>query len=430
MTGASIAASLVERGLDRRQIDAKASLFDRVLAACDDPSYVCWVPGRLEVFGKHTDYAGGRTLVGAVPKGFAFAARPWADGSIRVADAHSGESVTLATSDSRNALTGWPNYIATVLRRLHKNFPDAPLGADVAFASDLPRAAGLSSSSALVVGVADALVHLSGIYRAPGWVGSIRTRLDTASYYACIENGSAFGSLAGDAGVGTHGGSEDHAAMLEARADCVSAFAFVPAQPLDTVRLPPDWTFVVATSGVAAEKTGSARDLYNRLSAGARVLLEIWNGCEAAARSLGAAVRSSPDAVERLRAHVRRWPVSGWTPEALERRLDHFVHEDARVAQAVEAFASGDADALAELAAASQADAESLLGNQVPETMALARSARARDAFAACSFGAGFGGSVWALVHAAEVERFVRGWDPSAFIAHPSPALTRLGSGL
>ena len=39
-----------------------------------------------------------------------------------------------------------------------------------------------------------------------------------------------------------------------------------------------------------------------------------------------------------------------------------------------------------------------LLGNQVPETIALARAALAHGAFAACSFGAGFGGSVWALV--------------------------------
>ena len=35
-----------------------------------------WVPGRLEVFGKHTDYAGGRTLVCAVPRGLAVAREP------------------------------------------------------------------------------------------------------------------------------------------------------------------------------------------------------------------------------------------------------------------------------------------------------------------------------------------------------------------
>ena len=43
----------------------------------------------------------------------------------------------------------WENYVATLLRRLVRDFGIAR-GVDIAFASDLPVAAGLSSSSALV----------------------------------------------------------------------------------------------------------------------------------------------------------------------------------------------------------------------------------------------------------------------------------------
>ena len=85
-----------------------------------------------------------------------------------------------------------------------------------------------------------------------------------------------------------------------------------------------------------------------------------------------------------------------------------------------------DAARVGELSRESQVDAEVLLGNQIPETIALAGRARECGAFAACSFGAGFGGSVWALVERADAERFVRAWHPDAFIADPGPALIEL----
>ena len=58
----------------------------------------------------------------------------------------------------------------------------------------------------------------------------------------------------------------------------------------------------------------------------------------------------------------------------------------------------------------SQQGAEAGLENQVPETIALARAARALGAAAASAFGAGFGGSVWAMVEAGDATRFGREW--------------------
>jgi galactokinase len=427
MSPDDLAAALVERGLDPAARKGKASLFGLVFRTfrevTGEPApHAWWVPGRLEVFGKHTDYAGGRSIVCAVPSGFAVAARPRADGGVHVMDASRGHGVTLQPGAGA-ALTGWRHYVEVAARRLSANFPGAPLGADMVFASDLPRASGMSSSSALVVAVSAALVRVAGIDRRPEWGANIQSPLDTAGYFACIENGRTFGTLNGDAGVGTHGGSEDHAAILCATPGELSAFAFVPMRPIEQVAMPDRWRFVLAPSAVRSSKTGNAQEAYNNLARGAAVLLEIWNAARPRAASLGEVIDAGGSGA--LHALVRASAIEAWPPDVLGRRLDHFIREDARAREAAGAFRAADAARVTALADLSQADAETLLGNQVPETVALARAARARGAFAACSFGAGFGGSVWALVEG-DAPAFARRWDARAFVARPGPPLTEL----
>ena len=167
---------------------------------------------------------------------------------------------------------------------------------------------------------------------------------------------------------------------------------------------------------------------YNRLAEGVQVLLALCTAAGSPAQSLGVALQGRPDGADGLRELIRRSAVDGWPSGALERRLDHFIREDARVPAAVDAFRDADAARLGELSFQSQADAEVLLGNQIPETIALAQRARDRGAFAACSFGAGFGGSVWALVERAAAPRLAADWHPDAFTADPAPPLTELHS--
>ena len=429
MNAASLADALIDRGLDPAERDAKRTLFASVLDAWgqarrDTPQHAWWVPGRLEVFGKHTDYGGGRALVAAAPRGFAVVAGPRSDAGVRVIDAGRGESLELlpspltAAATRTECLTGWRRYVDVAARRLARNFSGQELGADIVLASDLPPAAGMSSSSALLIAIAEALVRVGGVTKTPEWKQNIRSPLDTAAYYACIENGRDFAGLTGDGGVGTHGGSEDHSAILNGRAGHLLGFAFVPSRALGAARVPADWHFVVATSGVKAKKTGGARNAYNQLSADAAALLEMWNGRGAGgprAISLAAAVER-PDWAETLRA------MSG----SLEPRLQHFIREDARIPEAMEAFARADKDALARLSRESQSDAERLLGNQIPETIALVSAARKAGAFAASSFGAGFGGAAWALVEGPSAEHFCRKWGRDAFTSRPGPALTEL----
>ncbi|HEY7058818.1 MAG TPA: galactokinase family protein [Vicinamibacterales bacterium] len=435
MTGASLAAALVDRGLDPRQQAAKEALFDRVLRSSGEPdgrnppSRVWWIPGRLEVFGKHTDYAGGRTLVCALPCGLALAARPRTDGVVRVVDARSGQHVTVRPSVAAPDLSGWRHYVEVVARRFARNFPGSRIAADIVFASDLPRAAGMSSSSALIVGIAAALAGLARLDARREWQENLRDSLDVAGYYACLENGMTFGSLGGDTGVGTHGGSEDHAAILTGIPFTLSAFAFVPPRRLVDVRVPATWQFVLSPSGVTSEKTGAAREKYNRLSEGTRRLHQLWTSAERQTPSLAAALVEGSAARERLDALIDRSQVPGWPADALRARLDHFIREDSRIPSAVDAFDSVDEATLSRLAGESQHDAEVLLGNQIPETSDLVRKARQIGAFAASSFGAGFGGSVWALIDGSAANTFAERWHPQAFVASPGPALAELTSG-
>ena len=196
------------------------------------PRWGWFVPGRIEVFGKHTDYAGGRSLVAAVPRGFVVVAGPRPDRRVRVFDARWRDVTEVDLHNEHTRFTGWANYVAVVARRLAQNFPGADLGAEVVVLSDLPRAAGLSSSSALVVAIATALSRRARLDARAEWQQAITSRLDLAGYLGAVENGLTFGSLAGTSGVGTHGGSEDHTAILAGRPDRVSAYAYLPVRHL------------------------------------------------------------------------------------------------------------------------------------------------------------------------------------------------------
>jgi galactokinase len=396
---ADLRSGLVERTVDQfQQSTGRRS------------AWAWFAPGRVEIFGKHTDYAGGRSLVAAVSRGFAIVAAPRDDGIVCACDTASGQRVEIDVADGDRHLRGWANYVAVVTRRLAGNFPGARLGADIAFASNLPRAAGVSSSSALVVGIATALVRSAALDERPEWRAAIHTRLDLAGYLGAIESGLTFGPLPGTSGVGIHGGSEDHTAILMSREGGLSAYAYVPVRHLATEPMPPGWRFVIVDSGVHAAKAGSARDRYNRASNATRELVRLGTGpTTGSGLTLADLLGAGPDAEALLRRRLAALPdtiEAAW----LGRRLDHFVREDARVLPAARAFRETDSAALGELARASQEDADVLLGNQVEETRQLAMLAREAGAFAASSFGAGFGGSVWALASTDEAESVLERW--------------------
>ena len=422
-------SSLEAAGLSPASAGRRAAL----VAACREvlagprpgAETVLLVPGRIEVLGKHTDYAGGRSLLCAADLGFVFVSRPRADRQVRVTAVPSGERFECPIDPAIEPQVGhWSNYRATVVRRVARNFPDAVTGVDIAFASDLPPAAGMSSSSAFMIGVFASLAAANGIEEHGAFTAAVPDRLALASYLATIENGRSFGALAGDTGVGTFGGSEDHTAILCCRPGHLSRYAFAPIRFEGDCPLGDDWTFVVASSGVLAEKTGAARERYNRASRLAADALAVWNEWSGRTDgSLEAAVSSEPGARDRLLECLRRRVASHSDGAEGLARVEQFCFESRDVVPAAfDALRRNDLDTFGAWVDRSQDAAERGLGNQVPETIFLARSARECGAAAASAFGAGFGGSVWALVRGDHVPDFVGRWRERYASAFPGVA--------
>lgn len=422
---------LISSGVSATQASVKAKLFADARFALldagvssDDLSY-WFVPGRIEFLGKHTDYAGGRSLICAFERGFCVAASARDDPRVRIIDAGRLDRVEFSLSPALIPRAAhWSNYPMTVASRVAQNFPGSLRGADMAFISDLPPAAGLSSSSALVIAMFCVLARVNALDQRDEYKREIRNRADLAGYLGTAESGQSFGSLTGSKGVGTIGGSQDHTAILCCRAGELSQYSFCPVIYERSIALPADYVFVIGVSGVSADKTGDALEKYNRVSLLAAEVLAIWRSATGRAdATLMAAATSSADAPERMREALRASRTSASSPEALLNRYEQcFVECTEIIPSVAQALAAGDVDKIGVLIDRSQAGAERLLGNQVPETIALARSARELGAVAASAFGAGFGGSVWSLVKDDRAEGFKSVWAERYYREFPESA--------
>jgi galactokinase len=239
-----------------------------------------------------------------------------------------------------------------------------------------------------------------------------------------------FGVLSGERGVGTLGGAQDQTAILCSARGQLEVFSWAPVTYERSVPWPASHVFVVGVSGVVASKSGAARDRYNRAARTAHRLVDAWNATG------GAPVRTLRDAFlaaagdapldEVPEALARAAAAAGdaeFTAAHLVGRLGQFYDETfVIVPQAAEALARGDLVTFGRLVDKSQAGAERALENQIAETVHLHRYARELGAAAASAFGAGFGGAVWAMVPAAEAERFIGRWRERYLRAHPNAA--------
>jgi galactokinase len=394
-----------------------------------------FVPGRIEVLGKHTDYAGGRSLIGAIERGFGMVVLPRTDRRLRIYDVARRRNLELNVDREIGEPTRrWARYPATVVRRMARNFPgDArhrPLhGADVAFSNSLPSSAGMSSSSALVTAVYLALARINNVEDRLEYKAEIHSREDLAGYVSTIENGQSFGRLQGETGVGTLGGSEDHTGILCSAVGQLTCYRYAPVRLEKRVTLPPELVFAIAVSGVRAAKTGKARNAYNRASRMAAAAAAWWRQRTGGQEPHLAAILAKVG-IDELCDVLRGGVMGGFTIEEMVVRARHFHAESEEIVPAgTDALVRRDLDAFGEVAERSQILAAEQLGNQIPETVFLAESARDGGALAASAFGAGFGGSVWALVERRKADDFLADWQDRYQTAFPSRPLKASGTG-
>ena len=414
---------LLDHGLGKDHVDDKARRFaaaSQTLGTSTPATLAFFVPGRIEVLGKHTDYCGGHSLVTAVECGFCVVARPRTDNVIRVHALDEGDHTEFRMGPELDVPTGtWTNYPMTVARRLARNFDSCRTGADIAFSSDLPSAAGMSSSSALLIATYLILAEVNQLESTDRFREHVVDDLTRAEYLGTHENGQSFGQLAGDRGVGTFGGSEDHTAILCSQRGYLGLYRYCPTQAVQQIRLPEGLVFAVGASGVVAEKTGAAQELYNRASLRVQALVHAWQRQQTSSAVYLADITSGGDrSIDQMRAAIEGGS-DGFDTQELSVRLDHFLAEERLLEEATDALARGDVATFGECVDRSQELTDRLLGNQVPETRDLARLAREQGALAASAFGAGFGGSVWALTSDRQAEEFTERWRRAYVDAYP-----------
>ena len=220
------------------------------------------------------------------------------------------------------------------------------------------------------------------------------------------------------------GGAQDHTAILCSEANQLGQFAWSPVRNERWVPFPDDLVFVIAVSGVIAAKIGAVRERYNRAARTVRHLLQSWNATTARTdATLADALNSAPNAPAQFEAIARASATEEFTAQHLLARLEQFQEEtNINVPRAAEAAANGDWETFAHYVAASQAGAERALENQVPETTSLVKEGLSAGAIAASAFGAGFGGSVWALVRTENADEFIERWRAAYAAASPTTA--------
>jgi len=232
------------------------------------PAIVVRSPGRVNLMGRHVDHQGGTCNLVTIDREIVIAASPRHDDRINLwnadAQAYPFRSFSFAeltadivwenwlhTLDSQYirrvvslSAGDWANYVKGAALRLQHRFGDRRLrGMDAFFDGDIPVAAGLSSSSALVVGTAEALAELNGL--------NIRPK---EFVYLCGE---------GEWFVVTRGGSADHAAIKFGRQGQVVSVSFFPFEVTGRHPFPEECSLIICHSGISARKTENARERFN-----------------------------------------------------------------------------------------------------------------------------------------------------------------------
>lgn len=118
-------------------------------------------PGRVNLIGEHTDYNNGFVLPVALDMASRIAAGPNGDGVLRIASENNGEAVEVAVADIANLQPrrDWTDYVLGIAVEVQRAGYGLQ-GANLLIHSTVPVGAGLSSSAALEV--SSALALLSG----------------------------------------------------------------------------------------------------------------------------------------------------------------------------------------------------------------------------------------------------------------------------
>jgi galactokinase len=351
-----------------------------LLAATFGPgdSALVAAPGRVNLIGEHIDYHGLPVLPIAIRRSVRVAFRVRDDARIRAVSAGGYGIREFQWTSALTPVAGgdWENYLRAAALAVARKW-GIRRGLDAAIVSDLPPAAGLSSSSALLVAFTLSLLRANGV--APSFEELMEV----------LPEGEHF--------VGTRGGGMDHAASLASRAGCASLIEFEPLA-VRHVPIPPGWAFLVAHSLTVAEKSGPVRQQYNQCRAAGTTALQ----------RLGFA--SYRQAIEgRTFAELENLAAQKLTTADERDGFLHVTSEALRVRAAVDAIEHHDALLFGSLLLASHDSLRRRLHVSSAPLDRLVEAAMHSGALGARLTGAGFGGCAVVFCRATDAPAVRRG---------------------
>ncbi|WP_214467581.1 galactokinase [Microbacterium flavescens] len=332
-------------------------------------------PGRANLIGEHTDYNDGFVLPFAIQHRTHVALGTRDDGVIRVASTFADDAVEVPLADldavfpdRREEIAEWARYPLGVAWALVPAAGPAARGLDLAFASNVPVGAGLSSSAAIEGAAASAIADTWGL------------DLDRVAL-------ARAGRRAENEAVGAPTGIMDQMASMLGRADAAIFLdcRSLEAQVVDLGFRAAGLELVVIDTGVShSHATGG----YGERRA----------ACERGAAILAVPALRDVSVDDLARAETLMDDVTF-------RRVRHVVTENQRVRDTVRILAEQGPRAIGDLLLASHASMRDDFEISVPELDTAVDAAREAGALGARMTGGGFGGAAIALVPHDGVQR-------------------------
>ncbi|MFZ0771146.1 MAG: galactokinase [Candidatus Sulfotelmatobacter sp.] len=329
-------------------------------------------PGRVNLIGEHTDYNDGFVMPGAIGLCTRVAASPREDRQLSIRSAQFPGHFTFDLDHLPQRSTGsWCDYVlgvAVVLRQAGHSLR----GANVLVHSEIPIGAGLSSSAAVEVASALALIDLSAAAVPMAEIARLCQRSENSFIGARVGIMDQFVSCLGKAG---------HALLLDCRS---LEFELIPIP--DRVRI------LVCNTMVKHQHAGGE---YNRrreeCEEGVRILAKWYPEIRALRDlSLDQLIRHSQD-----------------IPETIYRRCRHVVEENKRVRDGAGRLRAGDLHGFGELMRASHRSLRDLYEVSCSELNLMTEVAEGLPGYYGGRMtGGGFGGCTVNLVAATEAEGF------------------------
>lgn len=355
---------------------AARTLLTEVTGAEDAPTWSA--PGRVNLIGEHTDYNDGFVFPFAIEHRTHVALAPREDGMIRVLSTFDETPVEMALADleavfpaRRDEVVEWARYplgVAWAMLRAAGADAASVTGVDLAFASDVPVGAGLSSSAALEGATAVALAETWGL------------DLDRVAL-------AQIGRTAENEAVGAPTGIMDQMTSMLGRAD---AAIFIDCRSLDAHVI--DLGFAAAGLELLVMDTGVK---HSHATGG--------YGERRAACERAAAAMNVPALRDLSEADLPR--LAELVDEVTFRRARHIVTENQRVLDTVQALREQGPTAIGDLLVASHTSMRDDFEISVPELDTAVEAALAAGAVGARMTGGGFGGAAIALIAHADVEK-------------------------